>query len=85
VNTLSNHAGTTIERGREMKEFKGIDAAFNLFMYRFGGNELWMQCDRCGEKIRENISAHKCEKKHPIEGEWVDIGKIYCKDTPKKG
>ncbi len=68
-----------------MKEFKGIDEALNLFMSKFKDNELWMQCDYCGEKIIKNISDHECNKKHPIEGELVDIGKIYCKDTPKKG
>ncbi len=68
-----------------MKEFKGIDEALNLFMSKFKDNELWMQCDYCGEKIIKNISDHECNKKHPIEGELVDIGQIYCRDTPKKG
>ena len=54
-------------------------------MSKFKDNELWMQCDYCGEKITKNISDHECNKKHPIEGELVDIGKIYCRDTPKKG
>ena len=69
-----------------MKEFKGVDAAFNLFMSKFGDTELWLQCDKCGEKIRENISAHKCKKKEVLmDGELVDLVELYCKDTPKKG
>jgi hypothetical protein len=68
-----------------MKEFKGVDAAFNLFMSKFGDTELWLQCDKCGEKIREDIGAHKCKEKQPIEGELVDLIELYCKDKPKKG
>ena len=68
-----------------MKEFKGVDEALNLFMSKFKDNELWMQCDYCGEKITKNISDHECDKKHSREGELVDIGKIYSKNTSKKG
>ena len=68
-----------------MKEIKGIDEALNLFISKFKDNELWMQCDYCGEKITKNISDHECDKKHWREGELVDLVELYCKDTPKKG
>ena len=64
-----------------MKEFKGVDAAFNLIMSKFGDNELWLQCDKCGEKIREDISAHKCKEKHPIEGEGIVLAQVTTREV----
>ena len=58
VNTLSNHAGTTIERKVYMK-------ALELFLSRFHKDELWAECLKCGKRYENE--EHRCDKVKPAD------------------
>jgi hypothetical protein len=53
VNTLSNHAGSRIERKVYMQ-------ALELFLSRFHKDELWAECLKCGRRYENE--EHRCDK-----------------------
>ena len=60
-----------------MKDFRSMDEALNILMSKYGPNQLWIECDKCGEKMRGGLSSHVCKQ------ESVDLIKLYSKDQDK--